>query len=170
MNKFLFTQFLAFIILSTFSFTIFSAQNINPEDACKYLTDERFRGNLTYHENKRSGNYSCASLRKPIDKGEPSTSDLRYSVKGNKSSAEQISLLMRMNSFKVSVPVLKEFSRVSGVIYSKAFGSALPEEVNKTILSAQPGKWTSDEYTIILDRKFDKTRTYELDFIIQMPN
>ena len=158
------------IIFFISSNTLQADQVINPEQACQYLSDERFRGNLDYKQVKNSEVYSCASLRKPVDKGEPSTSDLRYAVKGTQTSADQISLLLRMNSFKVSVPVLKEFSRVSDVIYSKAFGSALPEKVKKTILSAQPVKLTKEGHTIILERKFDKTRTYELDFIIQMSN
>ena len=72
-----------------------------------------------------------------------------------------------MNSFKVSVPVLKEFIRVTEIIYSKAFDMSLPEDIKKSMLSAKAGEWQHNGYTIKLLRKFDKTRTYELVFIIE---
>ena len=137
MTKYNLIHFLALTILSIFSFSLFAGQNIDPQEACNYLTNERFRGNLEYKESKRSsGNYSCGSLRKPIDKGEPTTSDLRYSVIGSDSSVSQISLLLRMNSFKISTPVLKEFAKVSGVIYLKAFNESMPEDIERSMLSA----------------------------------
>ena len=155
------------IIFFISSNTLQADQVINPEKACQYLSDERFRGNLDYKPVKKSEVYSCASLRKPVDKGEPSTSDLRYAVKGTQNSADQISLLLRMNSFKVSVPVLKEFIRVTEIIYSKAFDMNLPEDIKKSMLSAKAGEWQHNGYTIKLLRQFDKTRTYELVFIIE---
>ena len=153
--------------LAFHSFSLFAGQNINPEEACNYLEQERFRGNLAYKENKRSGNYSCGSLRKPIDKGEPTTSDLRYSVSGSDSSVSQISLLLRMNSFKISTPVLKEFAKVSGVIYQKAFNNTLPEDIERSMLSAIRDEWQFEGYSVKLLRKHDKARTYELEFLIE---
>jgi hypothetical protein len=156
------------LTLSLTPFVLSANQSIVPQDACNYLKEERFRGNLEYRKNKNSDSFSCGSLRKPIDKGEPTTSDLRYSVSGSESSVTQISLLLRMNSFKISTPVLKEFSRVSNVIYLKALNKNLPEEIEKSILSAIRGEWQYDGYSVKLIRKHDKARVYELEFMIEI--
>ena len=170
MKNYKLVNLLILLALLVYSLPLFATQKIDPEAACKYLEQERFRGNLEYKQHKKSQNYSCSSLRKPINKGEPSTSDLRYSVMGTESSVSQVNLLLRMNSFKVSTPVLKEFGRVTDVIYQKAFKDNLPLEIEKSILSALRGEWSFDGYSVKLIRKHDKARVYELEFVIEFNN
>lgn len=158
-------SFLGLIIVA--SQALSANQSIDPIAACDYLTGEKFKGSMEYTENEKTGKYSCASLRKPIDKGEPLGSDLKYMVKGNESEATQVSLWLRMNSSRISTPVLREFQKYSNVLYQKAFGNDLPAEISRSMLSAIRGEWHYHGHKISLSRVHDKALVYELIFSIE---
>ena len=155
---------IAFILL--FVQTLYARAPIDPGSACSLLKEDHFRGSMEYARNK-SGDFNCSSLRKPISKGEPTGSDIRYEVRGTESEAIRLLLHLRMRSHRISIPVLKEFHRNSETLYQKVFSKALPEEISSAITSAIRGKWTMDGYKIRLNRLHDKAVTYELIFSIE---
>lgn len=152
------------VVLVTFELAV-SQSNI-ALDACNYLAEENFTVSRVYTGDEKHRYQGCDSLRKPVDKGEPLGSDLRYSVRGNASVANYISLTLRMNSAKVSTPVLREFHKYSDVIYRKAFSEPLPAEISRAILSAIRGEWQFNNHTIRLKRMHDRALVYELVFSI----
>ena len=139
---------------------------IEPGAACSFLKEDHFRGSMEYSR-KKSGDFNCSSLRKPINKGEPTGSDIRYEVRGTESEATGILLHLRMKSHRVSTPVLKEFHRNSETLYQNVFSKSLPEEISIAITSATRGEWAMDGYKIRLNRLHDKAMTYELIFSIE---
>lgn len=153
-----------FILL--FAQTLNANSPIDPDTACSFLKGDHFKGSMEYTRN-RSGNFNCSSLRKPINKGEPTGSDLRYEVRGTESEATTILLHLRMRSHRISIPVLKEFHRNSETLYQKVFNKTLPEEISTAITSAIRGQWSMDGYKIRLNRLHDKAITYELVFSIE---
>ena len=155
------------MIIMLISGSSIANQPIKPQEACAYLTSERFRGDLEYKKNLTTDGYICSSLRKPVDKGEPLGSDIKYTVKGNEFETHQVSLLLRMNSHRISTPVLREFVKYSSVIYEKAFGEILPSEIKKSILSAIRGEWKMNDHNLKLIRQHDRAFVYELNFIIE---
>ena len=146
---------------------VFAGEVVNPQDVCDYLKSENFRGPLQYEETKQAGQFRCSSLRKNIIRGSsPRASDVRYMVTGSAEEVGEISLTLRMRSFKVTVPVLREFEKYVGVIFEKRFGEALPEEISSAIISATRGEWSRQGYQVRLERKHDKATTYDLVFTI----
>lgn len=147
--------------------TLYANQSIDPVTACNYLVEEKFRGSMEYRQNKKTGLYSCSSLHKPINKGEPARSNVQYRVSGNASEARLFSLSLRMNSPRLSTPVLREFQKYSDKLYQKNFGESLPAEIHQAIFSAIRGEWNLHGHKIKLSRIHDKAITYELVFSIE---
>lgn len=146
---------------------LLASQSIDPVAACHFLSEQRFRGALEYKPNRKTGVYSCSSLRKPIDRGEPLGSDLRYQVLGTASEARKISLQLRMNSPRISTPVVRQFQRYADIIYQKVFAEPIPPEISDAMLASLRGEWRMHGYLIKLNRIHDKAFVYELIFSIE---
>lgn len=153
-------------LLFIFSQAALAIMPINPDQACNLLKQERFRGNMEYIKQK-SGSQGCVSLRKPIRKGEPPASDMRYRVKGTDSQVTSISLHLRMKSHASSIQVLQEFQKTSAYVYEQVLGQSMPEEITNSIISAVRGEWSIQGYRVSLKRLHDRTMTYELIFSIE---
>jgi hypothetical protein len=154
------------IFILLFAQALHARSPIDPGTACSFLNEDHFRGSMEYSR-KKSGYYNCSSLRKPINKGEPTGSDIRYEVRGTESEVTGILLHLRMRSHRISIPVLKEFHRNSETLYQKVFNKSLPEEISIAITSAIRGEWAMDGYKIQLNRLHDNAMTYELIFSIE---
>ncbi len=163
--NYLMTRMMGVMVLA--SQALYANQSIDPVTACNYLAEEKFRGSMEYRQNKKTGMYSCLSLHKPINKGEPARSDVQYRVSGNASEARLFSLSLRMNSPRLSTPVLREFQKYSDKLYQKNFGESLPAEIQQAIFSAIRGEWNLHGHKIKLSRIHDKAITYELVFSIE---
>ena len=155
------------VVAALFSQALLANQLIDPVAACQFLSEQRFRGSLEYKQDKKTGLYSCTSLRRPIDRGEPSISDLRYQVLGTATEARKIRLQLRMNSPRISTPVVREFHHYADIIYRKVFAEALPQEISDAILSSLRGEWRRHGYLVKLQRIHDKAFVYELVFSIE---
>ena len=156
----------AALILLLFAQVLFASGPIDPDAACNFLKQERFRGSMEYGQ-KKSGIYNCISLRKSVNKGEPTGSDIRYEVRGEDTQVTILLLHLRMRSHRLSVPVLKEFHHYANIIYKKIFLDQLPEEITKAIIAAVKGEWAVQGHKVSLNRLHDKALTYELIFSIE---
>ncbi|MGD2117220.1 MAG: hypothetical protein PVG66_02575 [Chromatiales bacterium] len=155
------------VLLAVFSQTLMAVQSIDPLAACDFLSEQRFRGTLEYKQDKKTSVYSCTSLRKPIDRGEPTVSDLRYRVSGTADEARKISLMLSMNSARISTPVVRQFHNNAAILYEKIFAETLPQEISDAILSSIRGDWPRHGYVVKLKRVHDKAFVYEMVFSIE---
>ena len=161
MNNPGFIKTASFILLLLFAQKIPAFEAIEPATACNLLKQENFRGSMQYSQ-KNSGIYACTSLRKPVNRGEPTGSDMRYEVLGTETETSKVLLHLRMRSHRSSVPVLKEFERISSLVYRKLSGDSLPEAISMAIVSAIRGEWVMQDHVIRLQRLHDRAMTYEL--------
>ncbi|MET0029716.1 MAG: hypothetical protein ABW101_18945 [Candidatus Thiodiazotropha sp.] len=136
-----------------------------PDTVCQWMSEERFGGLSEYRQ--RGSQYRCATNRKPIDRGEPVSSDVRYLAFGSKDEILEVRLEMQMRSARQPQQVLKRFADYAEVLSIKATGKDLPEEVGPSIMSGIAGEWQQHGRTFRLRRVQDHGSRYDLHFIIR---
>lgn len=146
---------------------LYAGEGIDPASACDFMRDQGFKGRMNYREN-RNDLYSCASLRKRVNRGEPTGSNIRYLVTGSATEAREISLRLRMISHRAPQQVLAEFNTHASKLYEKALGQQLPDNISSAIRSALQDEWQFEGYRVKLERLHDKAVTYDLLFSIEI--
>ncbi|MET0052684.1 MAG: hypothetical protein ABW095_16600 [Candidatus Thiodiazotropha sp.] len=136
-----------------------------PDSVCQWMSEQRFSVLSAYRQ--RGSQYSCATNRKPIDRGEPVKSDVRYRAMGTESEVIEVRLEMQMRSARQPQQVLKRFADYAEVLSIKATGKDLPEEVGRSIMSGIAGEWQQHGRTFRLKRVQDHGSRYDLHFIIE---
>ncbi|MET0067396.1 MAG: hypothetical protein ABW076_13705 [Candidatus Thiodiazotropha sp.] len=136
-----------------------------PDLVCQWLREEGFVRVSEYRE--RGSHYSCATSRKPINRGEPVNSEVRYRAIGTKGEIQEVRLEMQMRSSRQPQQVLKRFADYAEVLSIKATGKDLPEEVGRSIMSGIAGEWQVNGRTFHLRRVQDHGSRYDLHFIIR---
>lgn len=157
--------FLGLVLLS-FSNVSLASGGFAPAKACAYMAMEGFRGSTEYHEFK-GGQFRCSTLRKPIPRGEPPASDVRYVATGNASAVTRLALELRMRSGRSPQQVLIQFDQYVTALLEKALNEKVLEELSTSIRSAVPGEWQQVGRTLKLVRSQDRGITYDLIFSIE---
>ncbi|MET0091844.1 MAG: hypothetical protein ABW068_17835 [Candidatus Thiodiazotropha sp.] len=135
-----------------------------PDTVCQWMSEERFGGVSEYRQ--RGSRYSCATNRKPIDRGEPVSSDVRYLAFGTRGEIQEVRLEMQMRSARQPQQVLRRFEGYAQVLSIQATGKDLPEEVGRSIVFGIAGEWQVNARTFQLRRVQDHGSRYDLHFII----
>ena len=138
----------------------------SPEIICQWMQSERFAGKSKY-ASVRDDLYRCTTLRKPITRGEPVGSDVRYVAEGTAEAIDQVRLEMRMRSFRQPQQTLRRFRAYADTLIQTALSTGLPEEVSIAIRSGVTGDWQVSGHTIKLEKLHVMSGSYDFHFSIQ---
>ena len=144
----------------------FAVGVLTPGDACAFLDQHGLHTAGGYSEFK-PGQFRCNSLRKPIIRGEPPKSDVRYIVTGSASAANKLVLELRMRSGRAPQQVLILFSQYVEGLLGKVLKQEVPDDISSAIRSATPGEWQMAGKTLQLKRVHDRANTYDLVFSVK---
>lgn len=137
----------------------------SPEVICQWMKAERFSGGNKY-AGVKDDLYRCATLRKPIARGEPVGSDVRYVAEGTATAINEVRLEMRMRSFRQPQQTLRKFQEYADALTKIALSIGLPEEVSKSIRSGVIGDWQVSGKTIKLEKLHQVVGSYDFHFSI----
>ncbi len=137
----------------------------SPEVICQWMKAERFSGSSKY-AGVKDDLYRCASLRKPISRGEPVDSDVRYVAEGTATTISQVRLEMQMRSVLQPQQTLGKFQEYADILTKTALSIELPEEVRTSIRSEVSGDWQNSGKTIKLEQLHQTARGYDFYFTI----
>jgi hypothetical protein len=138
----------------------------SPDIICQWMNPERFAGSGKYTRAK-DDLYRCATLRKPINRGEPPGSDVRYVAQGTATAIGQVRLELRMRSFRQPQQTLKRFHAYADALTRLALSIGLPEEAGRSIRSGVIGEWQISGKTIRLEKSHVVSGSYDFVFSIQ---
>lgn len=158
-----YTPLLFILFTSSLQAEPFSA---SPEIICQWMESERFGGKSKY-ASVRDDLYRCATLRKPITRGEPVGSDVRYVAEGTAEAINQVRLEMRMRSFRQPQQTLRRFQAYADTLTQTALSTGLPEDVSTAIRSGVTGHWPVAGKTIELEKLHVMSGSYDFHFSIQ---
>jgi len=138
----------------------------SPEIICQWMQSERFAGKSEYASVK-DDLYRCVTLRKPITRGEPLGSDVRYLAEGTEETINQVRLEMRMRSFRQPQQTLRRFQAYADTLTQIALSTGLPEDVSAAIRSGITGHWKLSGKTVMLEKLHVMSGSYDFHFSIQ---
>ena len=137
-----------------------------PDIICQWMQSERFSGRSEYAR-VRDDLYRCATLRKPIRRGEPLGSDVRYLAEGTAEAISLVRLEMRMRSFRQPQQTLRRFLAYVDTLTQTALSTVLPEDVSTAIRSGVTGHWQLSGKTVKLEKLHVMSGSYDFHFSIQ---
>lgn len=138
---------------------------LDPAQVCQWMSDDRFRGGSRYTQSRNL--YRCNTNRKPITRGDPPKSDVRFVAEGSENAITQVRLEMQMRSSRHPQQALARFREYANSLTKRALSVELPEEIGKSLMSGTIGEWPVAGRTVTLKRVQDRGSSYDFHFGIR---
>lgn len=137
---------------------------IDSSIACNLLTDI---GLSTNGVRSDGSEYLCNSKYIQFGEADPIQNNIAYYVLGENKKAEQVKIVLNVNSVSEFENAHLELAKTAFTLYKNIAGLNLDEKIMATIHAGINGKWVKGDHMILLNRqKWPSGKGYELAFII----